>query len=68
MTDKVNSETDKNMMSDQRTVTEQTYLEFADKPDDEVQQWQRIMRVNKQMLDLGVRETIETLIEPVYIH
>ena len=38
---------------------------FADMDDVDLSMWQRNMKVNKFMLDVGVRNTVQELIEPV---
>ena len=40
-------------------------VKFADMDDVDLSMWQRNMKVNKFMLDVGVRNTVQELIEPV---
>lgn len=41
---------------------------MADIEDGELTQWQRIMRVNKQMMEVGIQKLIKQQLEPVYEH
>ena len=41
------------------------YEKVADKEDTDLSMWQRNMKVNKFMLDVGVRSTVQELVEPV---
>ena len=40
--------------------------EIADQNDDELTQWERIMRINKFMLDHGIKKEIYKYLEPVF--
>ena len=42
------------------------YKQIADLDDIEITPWQRQLRVNKFMLDLGIKKTITELLEPIY--
>jgi predicted membrane GTPase involved in stress response len=49
-----------------RQKLEENWELIKDDSDSEIAPWQRIMRVNKLMLDLKCREMIEYLLKPVY--
>ena len=42
------------------------YKQIADLDDIEITPWQRQLRVNKFMLDVGIKKTITELLEPIY--
>ena len=49
-------------------VTQRVVDEIGHKSDASLQEWERIMKVNKIMLDLSVRKLIEDLVQPCFDH
>ena len=48
-------------------IKSKTIVEMVkDEDDTELNQWERNLRVNKFMIDLGIKKIIQTCIEPVF--